>query len=92
MNKDMHVILIQETAGMDGKDYARPPFPASWIRLEGKGRAAYSSFGHDNRYFQNTENVRRIAELIEWSVGRFQVDVSPNIDKVTPRANEMPPR
>jgi len=89
-NKDLHVILIQETAGMEGKDYARPPFPASWIRTEGKGRVAYSSFGHDNRYFQNTDNVRRIAELVEWSVGRFNADTTPNIEKVTPRFAEMP--
>ena len=89
-NKDMHVILIQETEGMEGKDYARPPFPLSWIRQEGQGRAAYSSFGHDNRYFQNKENVRRIGELVEWSIGRFDADTTPNIDKVTPGAGQMP--
>jgi len=83
-NKDMHVILYLETAGMEGKDYACPPFPLCWIRKEGKGRVAYSAFGHDNRYFQNTENVRRIADLIEWSVGRFDADTTPNIEKVTP--------
>lgn len=92
-NKDMHVILIQETAEMDsgnGQHYARPPFPASWIRQEGKGRVAYSSFGHDNRYFQNRENVRRIGELVEWSIGRFDADTTPNIDQVTPGAGQMP--
>ena len=87
-NKDLHVLLIQETAGMDGKDYDRPPFPATWIRQEGKGRVAYTSFGHDNRYFQNTENVRRAADMIEWAVGRFDADTTPNIDRVTPRVNE----
>jgi type 1 glutamine amidotransferase len=91
-NKDLHVILYMETAGMDGKDYARPPFPLCWIRKEGTGRVAFSAFGHDDRYFQNTENVRRIGELVEWSVGRFEADTTPNIDKVTPGANELPPR
>ena len=91
-NKDLHVLLIQETAGMEGKDYARPPFPATWIRKEGNGRVAYTSFGHDNRYFQNTENVRRIADLIEWSVGRFNADTTPNIEQVTPGAFENPPK
>ena len=89
-NKDMHVILIQETKGMEGKDYERPQFPLSWLRQEGKGRVAYSSFGHDNRYFQNVENVRRIGELVEWSIGRFDADTTPNIDKVTPGAGQMP--
>jgi len=97
-NKDIHVILIQETAGMDSGDgrgvqhYARPPFPVSWIRKEGQGRVAYSPFGHDNRYFQNTENVRRIGELVEWAAGRFEADTTPNIDTVTPGSGEMPPR
>ena len=89
-NKDLHVILYMETAGMEGKDYERPPFPLCWVRKEGNGRVAFSAFGHDNRYFQNTENVRRIADLIEWSLGRFNVDTMPNIEKVTPGAFEMP--
>ena len=91
-NKEIHVLLIQETAGMEGKDYARPSFPATWIRKEGQGRVAYSSFGHDNRYFQNTENVRRIGELAEWAVGRFEADTTPNIEKVTPGFGQMPPK
>lgn len=89
-NPDMHVLLFQETAGMEGKCYERPPFPLSWVRAEGKGRVAYSPFGHDNRYWQNKENVRRVAELIEWSVGRFDMDTTPNFEKVTPEGNVMP--
>ena len=89
-NKDMHVLLVQETADMEDRDYERPPYPATWIRKEGRGRVAYSSFGHDNRYFQNKENTRRIGELVEWAVGRFEADTTPNIDKVTPGASQMP--
>ncbi|MCL2004637.1 MAG: ThuA domain-containing protein [Planctomycetaceae bacterium] len=91
-SKDMHVLLIQETAGMDGRDYNRPPFPMTWIRAEGDGRVAYTSFGHGNRYFHNMENVRRIGELVEWAVGRFNASTTPNIDAVTPGAGQMPPR
>jgi type 1 glutamine amidotransferase len=89
-SKDLHVLLVQETKGMAGGEYARPSFPATWIRKEGQGRVAYSSFGHDNWYFQNVENVRRIGELVEWSVGRFYADTTPNFDRVTPKGNEMP--
>lgn len=91
-NTDMHVLLIQETAEMEGDCYNRPPFPLSWVRKEGKGRVAYSPFGHDNRYWRVSENVRRVAELVEWSVGRFEMDTTPNFDKVTPKGNEMPPK
>ena len=88
-NPDMHVLLVLETAEMDGKDYNRAPIPAVWIRKDGNGRIAYSCFGHDNRYWQNAENVRRIGELIEWSVGRGELDTTPNFDKVTPKGNEL---
>ena len=87
-NKDMHVVMIQETEGMQGKDYERPPFPATWIRKEGEGRVAYTSLAHDNRYF--TETVHYISDLIEWAVGRFPADTTPNIEKVTPGFAEMP--
>ncbi|MDR0869639.1 MAG: ThuA domain-containing protein [Planctomycetaceae bacterium] len=89
-NKDIHALLIQETKEMKGKDYERPPFPASWVRTEGKGRVAYSPFGHNDNYWEKTEDVRRIGELVEWSVRRFDIDTMPNIDKVTPGANELP--
>lgn len=94
-NKDIRVLLVQETEGMKnggGKDYERPPFPAAWLRLEGKGRVAYSPFGHNNSYWEKTEDVCRVGELVEWSVGRFNVDTAPNMDKVTPGANELPKR
>ena len=88
--KDMNVVLIQETEGMEGNDYARPPFPATWIRKEGEGRVAYTSLGHDNRYF--AEHVHRIGDLVEWAVGRINADTTPNIEKVTPGYATMPGR
>ena len=86
-NKDIHVLLIQETEGMRGKEYERPPFPATWIRKEGDGRVAYTSFAHDNKYLGET--VHYIGDLIEWAVGRFEADTTPNIDKVTPGSGQM---
>jgi len=87
-NKDMHVLLIQETEGMKGKDYERPPFPATWIRKEGDGRVAYTSFAHDNRYLRET--VHYLSDLIEWTLGRFEADATPNLEKVTPGCEQMP--
>jgi type 1 glutamine amidotransferase len=86
--KDIHVLLIQETEGMRGKEYERPPFPATWIRKEGEGRVAYTSFAHDNKYLGET--VQYISDLIEWTVGRFEADTTPNIEKVTPGFGQMP--
>jgi len=89
-NTDMHVFLVQETAGMNGKCYDRPNFPSSWIRMEEKGRVAYSAFGHENKFWEDDENVRKIGEMIEWTIGRFDLDTTPNFDAVTPKGNELP--
>jgi type 1 glutamine amidotransferase len=87
-NKDMHVILIQETEGMRGRDYQRPPFPATWIRKEGEGRMLYTSLGHDNRYFDI--ELKWIGNFVECVIKRFDVDMTPNIEKVTPGFAQMP--
>jgi type 1 glutamine amidotransferase len=87
-NRDMHVLIIQETEGMDGNDYARPPYPMTWIRMEGEGRVAYTSLGHDNRYLLQVVEI--VADIVEWSVGRFNVDTTPNIEQATPGFATMP--
>jgi len=88
-NPDMHVVLVQETAGMTGDCYNRPNYPSSWIRMEGQGRVAYSAFGHVDAFWQNDENVRKIGEMIEWTIRRFDMDTTPNFDIVTPLGNEL---
>jgi len=86
-NKDIHVILVQETAGMKGPSYNRPSFPATWAHNYGKGRAAYTSIGHLNRIWEDDDYAQFFGELIEWSIGRFDIDLTPNLDKVTPEAS-----
>ena len=50
--KDLHVILVQDCADMkkadplDRRCYDRPPYPATWGRMYGKGRVYYTSMGH----------------------------------------------
>ncbi len=50
---DLHVILVQETEGMKGAMYQRPPFPATWARKHEKGRVFYTSMGHREDVWQN---------------------------------------
>ena len=107
-NKDMHVLQVQKTKNPDGSwamyegdaMYKREPYPTTWIRIEGKGRVGYTSFGHSDHYFEEKSpsgvekwgkpevNLPRITQLIEWSIGRFNSDTTPNIDKVAPGAGE----
>lgn len=90
-NKDLHVVLVQQTEGMKGEPYDRPPFPSTWIRKEGNGRVAYATYGHNDSFWKEESNVKKFGDLIEWSVGRYELDTTPNLEKVTPEAEKLPP-
>ena len=86
-NKDMHVIMAEDNTGMKGDEYNRPPFPATWARMQKKGRVAYCSMGHRNEFWEDAKMMQFIRELLGWTIGEFDIDVTPNFDKVTPDAN-----
>ena len=92
MNKfpaDLHVILVQETEGMHDAPYQRPPFPATWARLQGKGRVFYTSMGHREDVWTNPKFEQVVLGGIAWALGNVDADVTPNIAQVTPKANEL---
>ena len=86
---DLHVILVQETKGMEGPMYHRPNFPATWARMHDKGRVYYTSMGHGKIW---TDPTFRQVVLggIAWAMGNVTADVTPNIAHITPGANEAP--
>ncbi len=86
---DLHVILVQETEGMKGDCYQRPPFPVTWARVHGEGRVFYTSLGHrhdvwDSEIFQ---------DLVEggfgWVMGMADAEIRPNLKEVTPDCDKM---
>jgi type 1 glutamine amidotransferase len=82
---DLHVLLLQETAGMVGELYQRPIYPATWARMYGKGRVFYTSMGHfeqvwDDKIFQSV-----LLGGIAWALGNVQADITPNIETVAPK-------
>jgi uncharacterized protein len=87
--KDLHVILVQETADMKGDQYQRPSFPATWARMHEKGRVFYTSFGHRDDVWTNPKVQEVMLGGIAWAMGNAKADVTPNIDKVTPQANQL---
>ena len=89
--KNLHVLLVQETDGMTGKPYQRPPFPATWARMYGKGRVFHTSMGHREDVWANPIFQEIMFGGIAWAVRNVNANVTPNIDKVTPRCNELPP-
>lgn len=87
--KDLHVIAVQETRFMQGDCYRRPPYPASWARMHGRGRVYYTSLGHredvwTNGFFQNI-----LLGGLAWALGNVNADIKPNIDAVTPHASRL---
>jgi uncharacterized protein len=90
-SKDLHVLLVQETEGMTGIPYQRPPYPATWARLHGNGRVFYTSMGHREDVWLNPVFQEILFGGIAWAVGNIDANVVPNIEIVTPRCWELPP-
>jgi len=89
--KDLHVILVQQTEGMKGPEYQRPPYPATWARMHGSGRVFFTSMGHREDVWTNPIFQDILFGGIAWAVRNVDADVKPNIDQVTPQASELPP-
>lgn len=94
--QDLHVILVQDCAGMDVKSaanrrcYDRPPFPATWARMHGKGRAFYTSLGHREDVWTSRPFQQILVGGLSWALGDVTADITPNLGQVAPRANEYP--
>lgn len=94
LGDDLHVILVQDTDPMStepggNKLYDRPPFPATWARMHGKGRVYYTSMGHREDVWTNPKFQQIVLGGIDWALGRVDADVTPNVKKVTPGANQL---
>ncbi|HEX7630736.1 MAG TPA: ThuA domain-containing protein [Lacunisphaera sp.] len=87
---DLHVLLVQQTAGMEGAEYQRPAYPCTWVRMHGKGRVFYSSLGHREDVWTNPVYQSILAGALNWALGRVDADVTPNLTKVVPGANQLP--
>jgi uncharacterized protein len=87
---DLHVLLVQETAGMEGADYQRPPYPSTWVRRHGQGRVFYSSLGHREDVWANPIFQALLAGGLEWALGRVEADVTPNLATAAPGATTLP--
>jgi type 1 glutamine amidotransferase len=87
---DLHVLLVQETQGMEGRDYQRPPFPATWCRLHGKGRVFYTSMGHREDVWTNPIFQSILVGGIHWAGRTVDAEIPSNITEVTPDAHQLP--
>ena len=87
--KDLHVILVQETQYMKGDCYQRPDFPCTWARMHGQGRVYYTSLGHREDVWTNPFFQTIVLGGFAWALKNVDYDVKPNVDQVTPGANQL---
>lgn len=90
--EDLHVVIGYDTKTMTGDMYARPNFPQTWARLHGKGRVFYTSMGHREDVWANPMYQGLLLGALGWATGKVDVDVTPNVSKVTPGYKELPKR
>jgi type 1 glutamine amidotransferase len=83
---DLHVLLVLDTAGMQGPDYQRPPYPLAWARAYGRGRVWFNAMGHREDVWDNPKFQAMLVGGIEWAGGRKQAAVAPNLEAVAPGA------
>ena len=88
---DLHVLLVQETAGMKGPPYQRPPYPQTWARTHGQGRVFYTSMGHREDVWTNPIFQGILFGGLAWTTRTVDADVTPNIEQVTPDCWTLPP-
>ncbi len=84
-----HVLLLLDTAGMEGPDYQRPSYPLAWARAYGKGRVWFNAMGHREDIWDNPKFQALLLGGIEWAGGRLPADVKPNLQEVAPGANTL---
>lgn len=89
--ENLHVLLVQETAGMAGQPYQRPPYPNTWARMHGQGRVFYTALGHREDTWTNPLFQKILFGGIAWAVRDVDADVTPNLHRVAPRCAELPP-
>lgn len=84
-SKDMHVILLQVTDNMQGEEYHRPSYPATWAKMSGKGRVFYTSMGHFEKVWEDKIFQDVLLGGIAWALGNVKADIKPNIAEVAPK-------
>lgn len=88
---DLHVVHVQETAGMTGREYERPPYPCTWARRHGAGRVFYTSLGHREDVWTSEFFQQTILAGLNWAARRTDAEAAPNLAAVAPGHATMPP-
>lgn len=89
--RNLHVLLAMNTAGMQGSDYERPPYPIAWARSYAKGRVAFNAMGHREDVWDSAAFQSMLVGMLSWAGGAVNADVTPNFAQATPGADTIQP-
>ncbi len=87
---DLHVLFVQQTAGMQGWMYQRPSYPETWAHLYGKGRVFYTALAHREDTWSSPDFQKLLFSGIHWAVGDTEANVTPNVAQVCPGYDTTP--
>jgi type 1 glutamine amidotransferase len=87
VSRRMHVIFALDTAGMKSNLYARPPMPATWARMYGKGRVFFTSLGHREEVWLDPRFQQIAYAGLAWSLKNVDADITSNFDQATPEGD-----
>jgi type 1 glutamine amidotransferase len=75
---------------MKGREYEnRPPYPATWARMNGRGRVFYTSLGHNKAVWEDPIMQKVVMSGLAWVLGETQAEVGPNLKEVCPQPAEL---
>lgn len=80
--KNMHVLLMLETEGMEGLLYKRDDYPITWCSNFGDGRVFYTGLGHRDDVWTNPLYQKMVATGILWAAKKIEGDASPNLKEI----------
>ena len=86
---DIHVLLVMNTAGMEGGDYARANYPLAWVRAQGKGRVGYNAMGHREEIWDSESYQSMILGQLHWVAKKAEADITPNLMQAAPGAGTL---
>jgi type 1 glutamine amidotransferase len=88
---DIHVLTVIDAPAMKGEEYARPPYPTTWARREGRGRVWFTAMGHREDVWTNPLFQDILIGGVKWALGEVKAEVPANLKKTAPGAFTNPP-
>lgn len=90
LNPGMRVLAVLETAGMEGPEYRRRPYPVVWARPYGRGRVFYSALGHFAEEWSDPAHLGMLAGALRWALGDAPAGVVTNVAEAAPGLADFP--